>query len=144
MRPAVNPAYEASELRSQAYLARRDKEEPKHFEIGEEVAVRAVNCFQCHYRMGEPPPADPIAWAPDLNRVRERLRESWVHDWLVNPGTVYPGTAMPANFSGDPPQYQDVYPDSTNAQQLQVVLEWLYNFDRIYMGTNAPVKTAKN
>ena len=46
------------------------------------------------------------------------------------------GTAMPANFASDPPQYQEQYPDSTNDQQIRVVLEWLYNFDRIYMSSN--------
>jgi hypothetical protein len=37
---------------------------------------------------------------------------------------------MPANFQGDPPQYQNVYPDSSNEQQIQAVLDWLYNMDR--------------
>jgi hypothetical protein len=69
--------------------------------------------------------------------VHERLRESWVHDWLVDPGKVYPGTSMPANFASDPPQYQDQYPGSTNADQVRVVLEWVFNFDRVYLGSLA-------
>ena len=44
------------------------------------------------------------------------------------------GTSMPANFSGNPPQYQDSYPNSNNEQQLRVVMEWLFNFDRITLG----------
>jgi mono/diheme cytochrome c family protein len=134
MEPAVDPAYEATMLRSHAYLARRNAEEPGHLETGERVVVEAVNCFQCHYRLGQPPPADPIAWAPELSSVHERLREDWVLRWLTNPAAVYPGTAMPANFAGDPPQYQEFYPDSNNEQQLRVVMEWLYNFDRVYLG----------
>lgn len=134
-RPAVNPAYEASVLRSKAHLDARRAVLANHLELGEAVAVKGVNCFQCHFRLGTPPPADPIAWAPDLERVRERLREDWVRDWLINPAVVYPGTAMPANFASVPPQYQDRYPNSTNADQVQVVLEWLYNFDRMYMGS---------
>ena len=134
-RAPVNPAYEASVLRSKAYLDARKSMLANHLELGEAVAVKGVNCFQCHFRLGTPPPADPIAWAPDLERVRERLREDWVRDWLINPAVVYPGTAMPANFASTPPQYQDRYPNSSNDDQVRVVLEWLYNFDRMYMGS---------
>ena len=135
MEAPVDPNYEASMLRSHAYLARRASEEPGHLALGEKIATDAVNCFQCHYRLGTPPPADPIAWAPDLVLTKDRLREDWVMRWLEDPGRVYPGTSMPANFAGDPPQYQEIYPDSTNDQQLRVVMEWLYNFDRVYLGT---------
>lgn len=131
--PSVDPDYEASLVRSHAWLARRQAEEPGHLEIGQAVAMDAVNCFQCHFRLGQPPAADPIAWAPDLAMTKERLREDWVRTWLEDPSKVYPGTAMPANFTGDPPQYQAQYPDSTNARQIQVVLEWLYNFDRLLL-----------
>jgi hypothetical protein len=134
-RAPVNPTYEASTLRSHSYLEQRAAALPNHLAIGESVAVKAVNCFQCHFRMGQPPPADPIAWAPDLNLARERLREDWVHDWLVNPALTYPGTAMPANFTSSPPQYQEQFPNSSNDAQIRVVLDWLYNFDRIQMAT---------
>ncbi len=128
--PAVNPSYEPEPLRSSAYVASRLEELPELFKIADTIATKSVNCFQCHIRMGQRPAADPIAWAPDLARVHERLREDWTHAWLVDPGLVYPGTAMPANFSGNPPQYQDVYPKSNNEDQIQVILDWLYNFDR--------------
>jgi hypothetical protein len=41
---------------------------------------------------------------------------------------------MPINFASTPPSFQEQYPGSSNKDQIQVVLEWLYNFDRIYMG----------
>jgi transcriptional regulator with XRE-family HTH domain len=135
MEPAVDPNYEARVLRSHAYLARRGAEEPDHLATGERIATEAVNCFQCHFRLGTPPPADPIAWAPDLAGVHERLREDWVARWLRDPARVYPGTSMPANFAGDPPQYQAIYPDSTNDMQLRVVQEWLFNLDRVLLGS---------
>lgn len=134
MRAPVDPHYELSIVRSAAYLAQRRAEDPQHLAHGEAVAVQGVNCFQCHFRLGQPPPADPIAWAPDLNHTRDRLREAWVADWLADPALIYPGTAMPANFTGDPPNYQEQYPDSTNAEQIRAVVEWLYNFDRMYIG----------
>jgi hypothetical protein len=136
MRPAVQPAFEAIRTRSQGYLDARAAALSGHMKIGEAVAVKGVNCFQCHFRLGQPPPADPIAWAPDMSRVRERLREDWVHDWLVNPATTYPGTSMPANFASTPPQYQEHYQGSTNEDQVQAVMDWVYNFDRMYMGAN--------
>jgi cytochrome c2 len=140
-RPGVQPTHETSVLRSLAHLNERAATLPGHLQIGEALAARAVNCFQCHFRLGTAPNADPIAWAPDLALTHERLREDWVRDWLVDPSRVYPGTSMPANFANDPPAYQDHYPKSTNAEQIQTVLEWLYNFDRVYM--NAPTGTAQ-
>jgi cytochrome c2 len=131
--PAVNPSYEASLLRSRGYLDERARAEPQHLALGEAIATTAVNCFQCHFRMGRPPVAEPIAWAPDLDLTRERLREDWVRDWLADPAKIYPGTAMPANFTSVPPQYQEHYPGSHNADQIRVVLEWLYNLDRVSM-----------
>jgi mono/diheme cytochrome c family protein len=129
----VDPDYELSTVRSAAHLAERRAKDEAHLTKGEALAVRGVNCFQCHFRLGQQPAADPIGWAPDLNHTRDRLREDWVRDWLADPALIYPGTAMPANFSGSPPQYQEHYPNSTNADQIQVVLEWLYNFDRMYI-----------
>lgn len=128
---APDPRYEASLLRSHAYLAARKAEQPDHLEIGERIAVDVVNCYQCHVRLGETPAADPITWAPDLAGVSGRLREDWVKTFLTDPSLVYPGIAMPANFATEPPQYQDQYPDSTNEEQIRVVMEWLYNFDRV-------------
>ena len=133
----LDPAYEASRMRSTAYLEERGAEMPGHLQIGESIVTGAVNCYQCHFRLGQAPAADPIAWAPDLALSAERLREDWVLRWLTDPGRVYPGTAMPANFQGDPPQYQDLYPNSNNAEQLLVVLEWLYNFDRVELSKGA-------
>jgi len=121
-------------LRSSAYLARREAEEPGHLQIGESIAVDVVNCYQCHFRQGVAPASDPLTWAPDLAGVSTRLREDWVRTWLRDPSLVYPGTSMPANFSSPTPQYQDQYPNSTNEDQIRVVLEWLFNFDRYYLG----------
>ena len=135
MRGSVEPSYERVERRSPSYLAQRMAEMPdgQHpATVGEAVAIQGPNCYQCHFHDGEAPDqaGTPIAWAPDLAIARERLREDWLQDWLWGPGLIYPGTSMPANFLGDPPEYQQIYPDSSNAQQIQAVLDWLYNFER--------------
>ena len=100
---------------------------------GKQVAEQGVNCYQCHDNPSDSGPyvgLDPIAWAPSLENVRDRLREDWVRDWLWSPTLKYPGTAMPDNFSAPVPQYQDTYPGSTNADQVEAVLAWLFNMDR--------------
>jgi hypothetical protein len=34
---------------------------------------------------------------------------------------------MAVNFGSDEPQYQAQYPSSTNAEQIDAVMDWLYN-----------------
>ncbi|MCB9903313.1 MAG: c-type cytochrome [Planctomycetes bacterium] len=125
----VDPRYEEVARRSPSHLSKNHD----LLSIGQQLAVTDVNCYQCHWHSGLAPEQQgtPIAWAPDLANARERLREDWVHDWLWNPSLIYPGTAMPANFAGDPAGYQETYPESTNADQIQAVMDWLYNLDRI-------------
>jgi cytochrome c2 len=141
MNGPVNPAYEEIHRRTPSHLDARNAELASHggaIELGRAVGLKGPNCFQCHWHESQAPDQKdaPISWGPDLAIARERLREPWVEDWLWSPGLVYPGTSMPANFQGDPPQYQNVYPDSSNEQQIQAVLDWLYNMDRA-----SPLKT---
>ena len=136
MNGPVDPSYEVVHRRTPSHLAAREKElaaQGGPIALGQAVGLKGPNCYQCHWHQGEPPDQkeSPLSWGPDLGLARERLREAWVEDWLWNPGLVYPGTSMPANFQGDPPQYQNVYPDSSNAQQIQAVLDWLFNTDKI-------------
>ncbi|MFN0008027.1 MAG: c-type cytochrome [Planctomycetota bacterium] len=131
----VDPAYESVHRRAPTHLEARSRELAGHggpISLGQKVGLQGPNCYQCHWHEGVPPDQkdSPLSWGPDLFLTHERLREAWVEDWLWNPGLVYPGTSMPGNFQGDPPQYQNVYPDSSNEQQIQSVLDWLFNMDR--------------
>ena len=122
----------------EAVLRRQPSHRAQHPDgpgIGRAVGVEGVNCYSCHPN-GETYPPTPISWAPRLQIVRERLREDWVYEWLWNPSLVYPGTAMAANFSTDAPQWQTQYPDSTNAEQVEAVLEWLFNMDQLPSASN--------
>jgi len=135
MAGSVQPDYERIERRAPSYLAARIGQMPdgRHpATVGHAVAIEGPNCYQCHFHDGSMPDqaGTPIAWAPDLSLTRERLREDWTRDWLWGPNLIYPGTSMPANFLADPPAYQALYPDSNNAEQVQAVLDWLYNFER--------------
>ncbi len=124
MNGPVNPVHEL--------IGRRLPSHHAMIADGRKVAVEGVNCFTCHWLNGQGPTQleAPIAWAPDLGAVRERLREGWVQDWIWNPALIYPGTAMPANFAFIPAQYQESYPDSDSAEQVGAVMDWLYNLDR--------------
>jgi len=127
---AVDPYHERLVRRSQSYLEEVGAFDTSYLADGERLAREGPQCFQCHFDRGTPPNAEPIAWAPDLARVRERLREDWTRAWLEDPARIYPGTAMPANFQSDPPQYQELMPDSTNDQQIDAIVDWLFNYDR--------------
>ncbi len=126
----VDPAYESVVRRQASY---RDAAPSNHWDLAQELIVGKVNCYQCHFRLGTPPAADPIAWAPDLAIVPTRLREDWTERWLLDPARIYPGTSMPQNFEDNAADYHDVYPDSTNADQIEAVLDYMFNFDRVYL-----------
>lgn len=135
----VSGSYERIERRSPTHWAQARA----MLESGWHIALEGVKCFQCHPTLWDQVdpetsklipahtfPATPITWAPDLERARERLREEWVREWQWSPKFIYPGTAMPDNFSADVPQYQAQYPGSTNGQQISAILDWLFNLDR--------------
>jgi len=126
----VNPAYEFVPQRSPANLEAVLGAQPDFFQKVHDLAVNGPNCVQCHYLQGNPPTqATPIAWAPDLDHTRERLRPDWVREWLTDPSRIYPGTSMPANFPLDQEQWQEFYA-APSAQQIEAVLTWLFNLDR--------------
>ncbi len=119
----VNPAHEVIPQHSTSY-------EPE-IEDGRRVGLKGVKCMECHFLNGNPSSQSdaPITWAPDLGMTRERLRPDWTREWIWNPPLKYPGTPMAVNFGSVEPLYQDIYPGSTNAQQIEAVLDWLYNID---------------
>ena len=124
MADPVDPHHEAIPQRSTSY-------QPM-VEEGDAIAFQGVVCFKCHWLNGAPPEQKdaPSAWAPDLGLARERLRPDWTRDWLWNPPLKYPGTAMAVNFGSEDPLYQEQFPESSNAQQIEAVLDWLYTLDR--------------
>ena len=131
--PAVDQGNEYVLRRTTSYLEALGGIDADHFDMATQLAIdpdTGVNCLQCHWLDGVPPNADPEAWAPDLARVRERLREDWVHEWVRDPAKIYPGTAMPKNFDPALTQWQDAYP-GTAEEQVLAILDWLFNLDKI-------------
>lgn len=127
--PPVDPSYEPLWPRTPSVLETTLAHDPDFWGgMGRLTGAEGPNCFQCHWLNGKAPNAEgPLAWAPDLQYVRERLRPDWVREWLTNPARIYPGTAMPANFEGS--QWQEIWP-KPSAQQIEDVLTWLFNLDR--------------
>jgi hypothetical protein len=130
----VDPAYEAISQRSPAELDAVLEMDPEFFQkvhtLVTDTTGKGPNCVQCHFLRGDPPTqSTPIAWAPDLDHTRERLRPDWTREWLTDPSRIYPGTSMPANFSLDQEQWQELLP-APSAAQIEAVLIWLFNLDR--------------
>jgi len=123
--PAVNPEHERLVRQSPSYL------ENAHVGVGSDLARTGPKCFTCHIDNGQLPEAEPISWAPDLAFTQSRLREDWVVEWLRNPALLYPGTSMPGNFLSEPAQYQELFPDSTNDDQINAITDWLFNYDQV-------------
>lgn len=125
--PATNPAYETIPQREPEHIDRLLAAHPNFFGDLDNLVKNGPKCVQCHFLLDESPTADqPIAWAPNLDLTRERLRPSWTRTWLVDPGKVYPGTAMPANFTIGESNWQEFWP-KPSAEQIEDVLSWLYN-----------------
>ncbi|MFT7676341.1 MAG: cytochrome c2/plastocyanin [Planctomycetota bacterium] len=119
--------FEQIERQTASYLAIHGGRIP----FGEDIATNeaGINCFTCHPKPDGSFVQDPIAWAPPLENVRTRMRPDFVRDWLWSPTSVYPGTAMPANFAADEAAFQALYPNSSNNDQIEAVVDWLYNME---------------
>ena len=120
----IKVGHEMIQRRTPSYLA----ENADLPEFGHAVAVPqgSTLCIECH----DNPAAESLKAAPSLENVRSRLREDWTRDWLWNPNLKYPGTSMPGNFQAHVPAFQASYPGSSNAEQIEAVMAWLYNMDR--------------
>jgi len=129
---AVGLSYEAIQRRQPSYHP--------EIELGARLASSfdtdgnqlGVNCYQCHFvRATLPDQVDaPLAWAPNLDLARARLREDYVWEWLWSPKFIYPGTAMADNFAAHLPQYQAAGPGTNNEEQIRAVMDWLFNLEK--------------
>ncbi|MFT5690141.1 MAG: cytochrome c2, partial [Planctomycetota bacterium] len=127
---ANDPAYESIAVNQPATIDAILAAMPDYLNRVHRLSADGPNCFQCHFLQGTPPVAEgPIAWAPDLDNTRSRLRPDWVREWLTDPLKIYPGTAMPANFPLDAAQWQDIW-EAPSEEQIEAVTTWLFNLDR--------------
>jgi cbb3-type cytochrome oxidase cytochrome c subunit len=69
--------------------------------------------------------------APNLSLTYERLQRTWVHDWMLNPQWIQPGTKMPQNFPGgvSPFEGDPQYP-GTGEDHINLLVDTLYDAGR--------------
>jgi len=101
---------------------------PGHLEGALRIVTNNNYCVKCHLVGAYSPPGNPKALAPQLERVHERLRPDYVHDWIANPKRFLPYTGMPVNIPYGAPVSQDLYA-GTSEQQLDALTDLLMHFD---------------
>lgn len=108
-----------------------------------QIVVNQNYCVKCHMVGDFTPTGSPRALAPNLARVYERLRPEYVRDWIANPKTILPYTAMPVNIEYDPAKPNQGGVDQklfhgTSSEQLDGLVDLLMNFDE-YAKRRAPI-----
>ena len=102
---------------------------------------RKTFCAKCH-AIGDFTPGGEVqtSLAPNLEGVGRRLRPEYLRQWLANPKSVLPYTAMPVNFppTGEP-LGQDLY-RAASREQLDAVVDLLVNYDW-YMKRRTSIRT---
>lgn len=124
--PSLPGLLEYIREREPAYRAEREAENSKYFEQAWNMMALATagNCYSCHFRGSEKPTGLEASWAPDLTRVRERLRTDWVHRWLIDPQSISPGTLMPT-----PGDFSNIMPGADRSKQLKAATDFLMNWE---------------
>jgi len=109
-------------------LAEAERAKPGHLEGALKIVTNNNYCVKCHLVGSYAPPGNPKALAPQLERVHERLRPDYVHNWIANPKRYLPYTGMPVNIPFDKPVSQDLYA-GTSEQQVDALTDLLMHFD---------------
>jgi hypothetical protein len=109
-------------------VAAKEQVHPGHLEGALRIVTNTNYCVKCHLVGDYTPPGNVKALAPQLERVHERLRPGYVHDWIANPKRFLPYTGMPVNIPFDKPVSQDLYA-GTSEQQVGALTDLLMHFD---------------
>ncbi len=95
--------------------------------VGKQI-FDALQCISCHPEQGEViPPGSDKTGRPDLALAKHRLKADWVIEWLKDPQTFQPGTAMPQNWPKIGGEYQAVegFADNDAEKQIRFVRDYL-------------------
>jgi cytochrome c551/c552 len=109
-------------------LAEKERSYPGHLVGAMRIVTNNNYCVKCHLVGSYSPPGNPKALAPQLERVHERLRPDYVHDWIANPKRFLPYTGMPVNIPFNAPVSQELY-RGTSEQQVDALTDLLMHFD---------------
>jgi len=111
-----------------ASVAAAEATHPGHLEGALRIVTNNNYCVKCHLVGDYTPPGSVKALAPQLQRVHERLRPGYVHDWIANPKRFLPYTGMPVNIPFGKPVDQALY-KGTSEQQVDALTDLLMHFD---------------
>jgi len=109
-------------------VAEKERSKPGHLVGALKIVTNNNYCVKCHLVGDYAPPGNPKALAPQLERVHERLRPDYVHNWIANPKRFLPYTGMPVNIPFDKPVSQDLYA-GTSEEQVDALTDLLMQYD---------------
>ena len=92
-----------------------------------------LQCISCHPSQGEVIPAgSDKAGRPDLSLAKERLKPDWLIDWMKDPQSFQPGTAMPQAWPlvGGQHMAVDGYAGNDAEKQIQLVRDYMISLGR--------------
>ena len=92
-----------------------------------------LQCISCHPSQGEViPEGSDKAGRPDLALAKERLKADWLIDWMKDPQSFQPGTAMPQAWPlvGGQHMPLDGYADDDAEKQIRLVRDYLISLGR--------------
>ncbi|GJM23479.1 MAG: hypothetical protein DHS20C15_33940 [Planctomycetota bacterium] len=102
---------------------------------GEDL-FNTYQCNSCHPSGDVLPESDPGNWGPDLALTQHRLKTDWVHDWLLDPQVITPGTRMP-NFFGEfsegeyDAQYDESWRNGDSQSQIEALQHYLEHLGKL-------------
>ena len=88
----------------------------------------ALECISCHPEQGEViPPGSNKTGRPDLALAKSRLKADWIIEWLKEPQSFQPGTAMPQAWPKIGGEFQPVegFADDDAEKQIRLVRDYL-------------------
>lgn len=120
--------YESDSRTLPSYLAAEDAKHAHRFTDAMKLVTDTNYCIKCH-QLGDFTPNPPVnAWAPNLDRVYQRLRPDYLHRWVASPARILPYTAMPQNFKPGALEAQPLY-KGTSEEQIDALVDLLLNYD---------------
>ena len=95
--------------------------------VGKQI-FDALECISCHPEQGEViPQGSDKTGRPDLALAKSRLKADWIIEWLKEPQSFQPGTAMPQAWPKIGGEYQPVegFADDDAEKQIRLVRDYL-------------------
>jgi mono/diheme cytochrome c family protein len=87
-------------------------------------------CVNCHNVGTKKAEGTPAERGPNLWLTPDRLRPTWLKQWIASPKRLLPYTGMPNNFTFGQEKYQEAF-KGTSSEQVTAVRDALINYNKI-------------